>query len=262
MKLDLTGRCALVGGGTSGIGWAIARQFAGAGARVVIVARTEERLRSRLVELTQLSDSQHEALCADYDTPDSIESLIERLHTKALIPDIIVNNAGGPQPGPIIEAAKEEFHRALDRLLLASHLLVRYALPQMCSRRWGRILNVISTSVRQPIEGLGVSNTIRAATAAWAKTLATEVAPYGITVNSILPGATRTERLHELISLRAAARGVQPSVIEEEMLREIPLGRFAEADEVAALALFLCSDVAGYITGECIRIDGGRTRCL
>ncbi len=262
MKLDLSGRCALVGGGTSGIGWAIARQFAVAGARVVIVARSEERLRSSLVELTQLCDSQHEAFHADYDMLDSIESLIERLRTMGILPDIIVNNAGGPPPGPIIDAPEKEFHRALDRLLLATHMIVRYALPHMRSRRWGRILNVISTSVRQPIDGLGVSNTIRAATAAWAKTLATELAPHGITVNSILPGATRTDRLHELISLRAATRGVQASVIEEEMLREIPLGRFAEPEEVAALALFLCSDEAGYITGECIRIDGGRTRCI
>ncbi|KXB98438.1 MAG: hypothetical protein AA908_03375 [Chlorobi bacterium NICIL-2] len=262
MKLDLSGRLALVGGATSGIGWAVAKTFAQAGACVVIVARSENRLKARLEELRAISDAQHEAIMANYDNPNSISALIETLREKAIVPDIIVNNAGGPPPGALTEAERDEFHRALDRLIVASHQLVQYALPRMKAERWGRILSVISTSVRQPIEGLGVSNTVRAATAAWAKTLSMELAPYGITVNSILPGATRTERLEQIIAARAAARGIEQRIVEEEMLREIPLHRFAEPEEIAALALFLSSDMAGYITGECIRVDGGRTRCL
>jgi len=262
MKLDLSGRTALVGGATSGIGWAIAKTFAQAGARVVMVARTEERLRVRLEELTNGTAHEHDAIVANYDDPDSVLTLIEKLRKEAIVPDIIINNAGGPPPGSLTEAERDEFHCALDRLIVASHQIVQYALPRMRATRWGRILNVISTSVRQPIEGLGVSNTIRAATAAWAKTLSMELAPYGITVNSILPGATRTERLEQIIAARAAARGIEKRAVEEEMLREIPLQRFAEPVEIAALALFLCSDMAGYITGECIRVDGGRTRCL
>lgn len=262
MSLELSGRSALVGGATSGIGWAIAKAFAEAGARVVILARSEERLRARLGELRTISTAQHGFIVVDYDNPNSITAAIEELRTRAIVPDIIINNTGGPSPGALIDAEPMEFHRALDRLVLATHLLVQYALPRMRAERWGRILSVISTSVRQPIEGLGVSNTIRAATAAWAKTLSMELAPYGITVNSILPGATRTERLEQIITARAAAQGRARDIVEEEMLREIPLHRFAEPEEIAAVALFLCSDIAGYITGECIRVDGGRTRCL
>lgn len=161
MKLDLSGRLALVGGATSGIGWAVAKTFAQAGACVVIVARSENRLKARLEELRAISDAQHEAIMANYDNPNSISALIETLREKAIVPDIIVNNAGGPPPGALTEAERDEFHRALDRLIVASHQLVQYALPRMKAERWGRILSVISTSVRQPIEGLGVSNTVR-----------------------------------------------------------------------------------------------------
>ncbi|MCX7929703.1 MAG: SDR family oxidoreductase [Chlorobi bacterium] len=262
MKLSLDGRTALVGGATNGIGWAIASALAQAGARVILVARSAERLAQRLSELNKMTSEVHDAIMANYDNPNSVTTIAEHLDAKGLDPDIIINNSGGPAPAPLDQATRDDFHRALDRLILTTHELLGVLLPEMKKRRWGRIVNVISTSVRQPIDGLGVSNTIRAATAGWAKTLSNELAPYGITVNSILPGATRTERLEEIIVRRAVAEGVDPDVIRRRMLTEIPIGRFAEPWEIAALTVFLCSDTASYITGECIRIDGGRSRCL
>jgi len=262
MTISLDNRVALVGGATSGIGWAISTALAQAGATIIAVARDQERLRFRLDQLRTMTGREHAAIMANYDNPTSPASIASELTRLSLAPDIVVNNSGGPPPGPIVDARTDDFRRAFDRLVLTTHSLLQVLLPHMKEQRWGRIVNIISTSVRQPIEGLGVSNTIRAATAAWAKTMSFELAPYGITVNSILPGATRTERLDSLIVSRAAERGVAPSIVEEELLAEIPMKRFAHPNEIAAVAVFLCSDYAGYITGECIRVDGGRTRCL
>ncbi|GIV54112.1 MAG: 3-oxoacyl-ACP reductase [Candidatus Kapaibacterium sp.] len=262
MNISLDGHTALVGGATSGIGWAIAEALARAGAQVILVARSQERLEQRLRALEAQSTKQHYAVMANYDLPEAPQAILSSLTHQNITPDIIINNAGGPAPGRIVDASRGEFHRALDRLILTTHELVHAFFPTMQQKQWGRIINIISTSVRQPIEGLGVSNTIRAATAAWAKTLSIEVAPYGITVNSILPGATLTERLEEIIRRRANEQGIQPDQVAEQMRHEIPMQRFGKPEEIAALAVFLCSDYAGYITGECIRVDGGRTRCL
>lgn len=262
MKIDLSGHIALVGGSTSGIGWAIARMLADAGAEVVLIGRNAERLAQRQEELQSRSLRPHHAIVADYDSSSAATSIASALQQANLQPDIFINNVAGPPPGAVLSSTADDFRRALDRLLLVAHQLLPYLLPHMQRQRWGRIINIISTSVRQPIEGLGVSNTIRAATAAWAKTLSLELAPYGITVNNILPGATRTERLLHIIRARAQQSGQSEELIEQQMKAEIPLQRFAEPEEIAALAVFLCSDYAAYITGESIRVDGGRTRCL
>lgn len=262
MTISLESRTALVGGATSGIGWAIASVLARAGARVILVARNYERLVQCQEQLQSLTGREHGIITADYDHPAAAALITAELERYHRIPDIVINNVGGPAPGAIVQAERALFHQALDRLILTTHQIIQYVLPTMKDQQWGRIINVISTSVRQPIEGLGVSNTIRAATAAWAKTLSIELAPYGITVNSILPGATRTERLNKIIVSRARQRGVNPIDVENEMIQEIPMRRFADPSEIASLAVFLCSDYAAYITGECIRVDGGRTRCL
>lgn len=262
MTITLEGRIALVGGATRGIGWAIAQALSYAGASVILVARDKNLLEARTAFLAERTGRLPHAIAVDFDSPRSVQTFVNELRSHALVPDIIINNAGGPPPGAIIDAEPGHFHRALDRLILTAHQILQFAAPYMREKRWGRIINIISTSVRQPIDGLGVSNTLRAATAAWAKTLATELAPYGITVNSILPGATRTERLRSIIEERAHHRNVSSSVIEQEMIAEVPLGRFIEPEEIAHLAVFLCSDYAAAITGECIRVDGGRTRTL
>ncbi|MCS7302476.1 MAG: SDR family oxidoreductase [Bacteroidota bacterium] len=262
MVIELHERVALVGGATQGIGWAIAIALARAGATVILLGRRQHVLAQRLEELENITGKKHRAIVVDYNSPTAGTDIIAALQQQQLSPDILINNVGGPRPGAIIDATPESFHQALHQLILVMHEVLQYVLPMMKHQQWGRIVNIISTSVRQPLEGLGVSNTIRAATAAWAKTLSLEVAQYGITVNNILPGATRTERLQQLIVAKAHQRNMLESDVEQEMLAEIPMRRFAQPEEIAALAVFLCSNFASYITGESIRVDGGRSRCL
>lgn len=262
MVIELHERVALVGGATQGIGWAIAIALARAGATVILLGRRQHVLAQRLEELENITGKKHRAIVVDYNSPTAGTDIIAALQQQQLSPDILINNVGGPPPGAIIDATPESFHQALHQLILVMHEVLQYVLPLMKRQQWGRIVNIISTSVRQPLEGLGVSNTIRAATAAWAKTLSLEVAQYGITVNNILPGATRTERLQQLIGAKAHQRNMLESDVEQEMLAEIPMRRFAQPEEIAALAVFLCSNFASYITGESIRVDGGRSRCL
>jgi 3-oxoacyl-[acyl-carrier protein] reductase len=246
---DLAGKKALVCGGSQGIGLAAARELAARGAAVTVLARSDP-----------LAEDRFAFLRADLA---EIETLMGSLESQLSSPpsfDILVNNSGGPPPGPIVEATVEQLLTAFRQHLLASHLLVQWVLPGMKERRFGRIINVISTSVREPIPGLGVSNTIRGATASWAKTLSREVGPFGITVNNILPGATRTARLESLLARKAAASSRE--AVEAAMKAEIPLGRFAEPSELGTVIAFLASPAAGYITGVSIPVDGGRLHCV
>jgi 3-oxoacyl-[acyl-carrier protein] reductase len=175
---------------------------------------------------------------------------------------ILLNNAGGPPGGPLLEAETPALLRAFTNHLLCNQVLAQLLVPGMKESGYGRIINIVSTSIRQPIRGLGVSNTVRAAVASWAKTLSSELAPFGITVNNLLPGATRTDRLLQIIRDRARAAGKTEEEIEDEMRREIPAGRFAEPEEIAAAAAFLSLPAAGYITGISLAVDGGRTLAL
>ncbi len=175
---------------------------------------------------------------------------------------ILVNNTGGPPPGTVIEARPEEFTTAFAQHLICNQILVQAVVPGMQAAGYGRIINIISTSVKQPIAGLGVSNTIRGAVASWAKTLASELAPFGITVNNVLPGMTRTQRLDSLIASKAEKTGKTIEQITQEMIREIPAGRIGMPHEFAAAVAFLASPAASYITGINLPVDGGRTLCL
>ncbi len=252
-------RHALVCGATKGIGKACAIALAELGMRISLCARREEALEHTR---TELQGSGHNILIADLDNVASFHDLAEKHCQRFGAFDVIVNNSGGPQGGPMQEADAAEFTRALNRLILAAHGVIRQNAEHMKAQRFGRIINVISTSVRQPIDNLGVSNTIRAATAAWSKTWSRELAPFGITVNSVLPGATRTQRLESIIQRTAERTGRSVLDVEQEMLKEIPAGRFAEAHEVAAAVAFLASEQASYITGIHLSVDGGRTRSL
>ncbi|MCI0702060.1 MAG: SDR family oxidoreductase, partial [Planctomycetia bacterium] len=165
-------------------------------------------------------------------------------------------------PGPIVEATVEQFLAAFRQQLLASHLLMQWLLPTMKTLGYGRIINVISTSVREPIPGLGVSNTIRGAMASWAKTLSREVGKFNITVNNILPGATKTSRLESIIARKAAQSDTSRDEIEAQIRSEIPLGRFAEPEELGSVIAFLASPAASYISGVSIPVDGGRLHCV
>lgn len=265
MDLHLTGKRALVCGGSKGIGKATAIELAALGASVTLLSRSEDDLQKARAELPLPSahaGQGHDCIAADLGNPDSRARAIERFLHVDKVAHILINNAGGPAPGLAIDAKPDDFRRAFESHVLAAHALAQALVPGMKGARYGRILNIISTSVRQPIVGLGVSNTIRGAMASLAKTLSMELGPFGITVNNMLPGFTATERLASLVQSKATKGETSTDAIEEQMKREIPLGRFAEPREAASLIAFLCSPAASYITGESIRVDGGRTATI
>ncbi len=261
MQLSLTHRHALVGGGSQGIGRAAALELAQLGADVTVIGRDEARLHATLVELTAIRRGQHHALVVDYADRTALGQIAGDWLAQHPA-QILVNNTGGPPPGPIEHASEEAFLDTFGQHLLCNQLLTRLVLPGMRAAGYGRIVNVISTSVREPIKGLGVSNTVRGAVASWAKTLATELAPEGITVNNVLPGFTRTARLDGLIAGKMKSSGASEDAVAAGMKSVVPMGRFADAAEVAAAIAFLASPAASYITGVSIAVDGGRTLCL
>ena len=256
----LDGKNAIVCGSSQGIGKAAAVKLAALGARVTLLARDEERLRAARDELP--GDANHDYLIADFDDGTAVESAVGKYLERGEICHILVNNSGGPPGGPILDAAPSEFVEAFKRLLVCNHILSQAVIPGMRDAGYGRIINIVSTSVRQPITGLGVSNTIRGAVASWAKTLATEVAEFGITVNNVLPGYTSTARLQSLIDSKAKANKISTKLVESAMRGDIPAGRFAEPHEIAEAVAFLASPEAAYITGVSLPVDGGRIPCL
>lgn len=263
MNLDLTGKHALVCGSTQGIGNAAAMELAALGATVTLIARNEPRLKNALADLPNPSgNARHDYLVADFSNPEQLKSVIENYLRKEKVVHILVNNTGGPPGGPIAEAKQEEFTSAFSNHLLCNHILAQAVIPGMKSEKFGRIINVISTSVKIPLKGLGVSNTIRAAVASLAKTLSVELGPFGITVNNVLPGATATQRLESILTNKTQKAGISREAAEKEMLHEIPAGRFAAPEEVAAAIAFLSTPAAAYINGINVPVDGGRTGSL
>ncbi len=261
MNLSLLHKNAFVGGSSAGIGRAIALELATLGANVTLVARTESALQEVWQQLDSSQGQQHQYLVADFTDSQALLAQVSALLSRQTV-HILVNNTGGPPGGPIISARPEEFLKAYHNHLICSHLLAQAMLPGMKEAGYGRIINIISTSVKEPIENLGVSNTTRWAVAAWAKTLAGEVGAYGITVNNVLPGFTRTARLYDLIEKRAGAAGISVSEMEAQFRSQVPIGRFAEPQEVAAAVAFLASPAAAYINGINLPVDGGRTKSL
>ena len=257
MNLDLTGKHALVCGSTQGIGKAAAMELASLGANVTLMARNEPRLKNAVADLP--GNGKHDYIVADFSDPENVKTAIADYLRKEKIIHILVNNTGGPPGGLITEAKTEEFTTAFSNHLLCNHILVQAVLPGMKSEKFGRIINVISTSVKQPLKGLGVSNTIRAAVANWSKTLSMEIAQFGITVNNVLPGATATQRLYGIIENKMLKPGMTREKAEQEMLDEIPAQRFGTPEEVANAIAFLASPAAGYINGINVPVDGGRT---
>ena len=257
----LEGKRALVCGSTQGIGKAIAEALAEAGAELVLMARDEHKL-SEICGSLPGGAKKHSYIQADFSVRDQASERLAHWDFANRPVHILINNTGGPAPGPAHLAEPEEFRRAFEMHLLTAQGLLHRLLPAMRESGYGRVVNVISTSVKQPLPGLGVSNTVRAAMANWSKTLATELAPDGITVNNLLPGATATERLRGIIANRAEKSGKSEAEIEAEMRAEIPMKRFAEPREIASAALFLCLPEAGYISGINLPVDGGRTACL
>lgn len=262
MNLDLTGRTAIVCGSTQGLGYASAVELALLGCTVVLMARNEAKLQEALATLPTPAAQQHSYLVADFADTAAVEAAIAGFVANGQTAQILVNNTGGPAGGPALDAAPSAFISAFNNHLINNHQLVRALVPGMRQAGFGRIINIISTSVKQPIPGLGVSNTIRGAVASWAKTLATELGPWGITVNNVLPGFTKTARYDSLMGTRAAAAGKQFEEIDAEIAASIPAGRIGQPEEFGAAVAFLCSPAAGYINGINLPVDGGRLGCL
>ena len=261
MNLSLSGKNALVGGASAGIGRAVALELAALGANVTLLARTESRLQEALALLDVSQGQRHGYLVADLSDSAALLEKVASLLARHPV-HILVNNTGGPPGGPIVEASGEAFLRAYHNHLICNQLLAQAVLPGMKNAGFGRIVNIISTSVKEPLDNLGVSNSTRWAVAGWAKTWANEVGRFGITVNNVLPGYTRTGRLDEIIEKRASASGVAREAVEEQFKSHVPARRFAEPSEIAGAAAFLASPAAGYINGVNLPVDGGRTRSL
>lgn len=261
MNLDLKGKRAVVCGSTQGIGKASAIELALLGAEVTLVARNEESLKSTLRELSSTAGQKHDYLVADFNFPDQLREVIGRFVQSNKV-HILINNTGGPPAGQAIDASPEEFIRAFSSHLICNQIMVQAVVPAMKEGGYGRIINIISTSVKAPLRGLGVSNTTRGAVANWAKTLSFELGSFGITVNNVLPGTTMTGRLDSIIRSKAEKAGITYEAAKKEMVSEVPAGRISEPHEVAAAVAFLASPAAGYINGINVPVDGGRTGSL
>ncbi len=261
MQLSLTGKRALISGSTQGIGFAIAKGLAELGASCILLARNENALQNAIQSLDKSQGQQHDFLVADFFDYKSVAETVNN-YVKTNNIHILINNSGGPAGGPITEANPDAFLQTFEQHLICNHLLAQAVVPGMKADNYGRIINIISTSVKIPLKGLGVSNTIRGAVASWAKTMANELGVFGITVNNVLPGATATGRLRSIIANKAAKLQTEDDAIAKEMMEEIPMKRFADPEEIAAMAVFLASPAASYVSGTSIPVDGGRTGAI
>ena len=262
MNLDLTGKNAIVCGSTQGLGYASAAELALLSANVTLLARNEAKLQEAVKTLDTSKGQQHNYLVADFSDAETVRKAITNFVALGNTAHILINNTGGPAGGTALDAKAEEFTAAFSSHLICNHLLVQALVPGMKAAGFGRIVNIISTSVKQPLKNLGVSNTIRAAVANWSKTLATELAPFGITVNNILPGFTKTTRADYIIEKKIKDTGKTEAEVMKEFISEIPAGRIGNTEDFGAAVAFLCSPSAGYITGINLPVDGGRTGCL
>lgn len=262
MDLNLKGKRALVCGSTQGIGKAVALELARMECSVTLIARTQQALQQATKELSITGIQSHDYIEADFNFPEQLKEKIEKHVKEKGTVHILINNTGGPKGGSIVSAETDEFIKTFNAHLICNHILMQACLEGMKKEKYGRIINVISTSVKQPLKNLGVSNTIRAAVANWSKTLSNEVAGFGITVNNVLPGATNTQRLKQIINDNSVKTGKPVDELAKEMMNEIPAKRFAEPEEIAHAVAFLASPAAAYITGINLPVDGGRTKCL
>lgn len=261
MNLDLTGKTAIVCGSTQGIGLATATELSELGANLILIARNEEKLKVAVASLPLKGQQKHTYLTADFSVPSQLKEKLTSFIANYRV-EILVNNTGGPAGGPVNAADTDEFTAAFNQHLICNHILVQAVQDQMKAAGYGRIINVISTSVKQPLPNLGVSNTIRGAVANWSKTLANELGQFNITVNNVLPGATDTVRLKSIIENKAKKTGKSYATILNDMANASPMQRIAKPEEVANAIAFLASPAASYINGINVPVDGGRTKSL
>ena len=260
MNLNLKNKNALVCGSTQGIGKATAIALANEGAHVTLVARNRDKLKQVLAELP--NNENHSFIVADFTNPRDLQEKIIKFIDENHGFHILINNTGGPRSGAILSASLDEFDNAFTMHLKCNHILAQATVPFMKTEGFGRIINIISTSVKEPIPGLGVSNTIRGAVGNWSKTLSVELGAFGITVNNVLPGFTNTERLSEIIKIKATIEGTTIEEMTEIMKNYSPAKRFALPEETANVITFLASEVSSYVNGINVPVDGGRTKSL
>tara|TARA_B100000427_G_scaffold306057_1_gene292506 strand:+ start:773 stop:1579 length:807 start_codon:yes stop_codon:yes gene_type:complete len=256
LNFDLKNKRAVVCGGSDGIGRACAQLLAQNGADITIVARNEHKINSVIKELDSSKNQHHKYICSDFNHPEKLQKELDKDFKDKV--DILINNSGGPHGGQLIESEIDEFRVAFERLLVSNQIMTKAVVPNMKKQKYGRIINIISTSIKQVIPGLGVSNTIRGAVAQWAKTLALELGEFNITVNNILPGYTSTERLNELANMKSKSLNISKEEIKNKWANSTALNRLANPIEIANAALFLASEESSYITGHNLAVDGGR----
>lgn len=256
--IDLSGKKALVCGASKGIGYAIAKKMAELNAEVTIMSSNENNLKSAIKKLN--NKNKHKYIAVDFNEYKLVEEKVKEKIDAGNYYDILINNSGGPTPGLLLEADIADFTAAFNRHLFASHLISKLLIPKMKENNFGRIINIISISVKEPVENLGVSNTLRGAMNSWSKTLSKEVGKFGITVNNLLPGYTETERLQNLLTKNADKEGKTYYEIAKKIINKIPLGRLGQSEDLANIAAFLASEYASYITGVNIPVDGGFIR--
>jgi 3-oxoacyl-[acyl-carrier protein] reductase len=261
VNLSLTGKYAVICGSSQGIGLAAAKEMSLNGANCILIARNQDALVNALKQLTTNEGQHHQWVAADFSDPGTVGKVIKKIAGEIRV-EILINNSGGPKGGPILEASPDAFERAFRQHLLCDQILVQAVVPGMREAGYGRIINIISTSVKTPLSNLGVSNTIRLAVAAWSKTLANEIGQYNITVNNILPGLTETQRLDELVNQTASSINKEPQHVIDQMKDSIPMKRFGKPEEIANMISFLASPAASYVNGVNIAVDGGRTPAL
>ena len=261
MEINLTGRTALVGGASRGLGKAIALQLAACGASVTLMARNEERLKAAMAELQVEAGQHHNYLVADFADFDTFRLIMENWFGNHTV-DILINNTNGPSAGGVMDKSIDDYQLAFDLLFKTVCYVTGKALPAMQAKGFGRVINLTSVSVKEPLQNLVLSNTVRSAVVAWAKTLSKDVASAGITVNNILTGYFDTERLNEIYKVQSANKNVPMSELKEKMKQDIPAGRFGRPEEFGHLVAFLSSEMAGYITGASIPIDGGLLKSI
>src|SRR5450432_1015277 len=261
MNISIKNKWAVICGSSQGIGLAAAKELAINGANCILMARNPEALQTVVSQLPVQGDQHHEWIAADFSDPDKVEQAIKKIAREHRV-EILINNTGGPKAGAILEASTEAFEQGFRQHIINNQILARTVVPGMRDAGYGRIINIISTSVKTPLPNLGVSNTIRLAVASWSKTLANEIVQFNITVNNILPGLTETQRLDELMKHTAAAVKKDMDVVGDQMKESIPMKRFGKPEEIANVIAFLASPAASYINGANIAVDGGRTPAL